>query len=323
MKRLIAAVVCELVLLAAPAFAALRPADDCLPVRTANAEAACYAMDFGGRHRTFRLYAAAHGDSAVPLILVLHGGGGSGGGMEWLTERGFNRLADQHGAVIVYPDGIGKSWNDGRTDTNSTAAKDQIDDLGWLRALPREIGKQFPIDAARVYATGISNGGLMSYRLACDAADVFAALAPVAANMSVDLAPRCSPSRPVPIAIINGTDDPIMPWQGGAVKVLWFKRGSVLSTADTVARWVDLDHCAAPSQSSAPVDQIADDGTALVLHTAACAGNAEVRLYEIRGGGHTWPRGEPYLGERLVGRVSRELDANVVIWEFFTQHPLR
>src|SRR5262249_39570155 len=158
--------------------------------------------------------------------------------------------------------------------------------------------------------------GLMSYRIACDAADVFAAAAPVAANMSTDLAPNCKPSRPIPLAIINGTEDPIMPWGGGAVKVLWFKRGSVLSTAATVSRWTELDHC--PALHADPVvDAVADDGTALARQSAQCAGMSEVDLFEIRGGGHTWPSGEPYLGERLVGRVSRELDANEAIWEFF------
>src|SRR5262249_15440120 len=97
---------------------------------------------------------------------------------------------------------------------------------------------------------------------------------------------------------------------------------SVLSTADTLARLVDLNHCGELSQSSAPVDKVADDGTALVLHTAACAGKAEVRLYEIRGGGHTWPQGEAYLGERLGGGARREPHENAAIWEFFGQHRL-
>jgi polyhydroxybutyrate depolymerase len=170
-----------------------------------------------------------------------------------------------------------------------------------------------------VYVTGISNGGLMSYRIACDAADIFAAAAPVAANMSTDIAPGCKPARPISVAIMNGTEDPIMPWGGGPVKVLWFKRGNVLSTSATQARWVELDHCGA-AQTDATVDAANDDGTALVKHTSHCIGMTEVDLFEIRGGGHTWPMGEPYLGERLVGRVSHELDANEAIWEFFARH---
>ena len=302
--------------------AAIHPSDACVSVSRrvgADLESKCFAMDFGGRERTLYIYEPAPKHPAGALLFVLHGGGGSAAGMEWVTKRGFNGLADRDGAVIVYPDGIGKSWNDGRSDTASKSAQEQVDDIGWFRALPRELSSHYSIDLHRVYVTGISNGGLMSYRIACDAADIFAAAAPVAANLSTDLAPVCKPARPISVAIVNGTEDPIMPWDGGLVKVLWFKRGNVLSTSATLARWVELDHCGA-MQTDAIVDSVHEDGTTLAKHTSLCAGMSEVDLFEIRGGGHTWPLGEPYLGERLVGRVSRELDANEAIWEFFARH---
>jgi len=123
--------------------------------------------------RTFRLYVPAKtAEGALPLILVLHGGGGTGGNMEWLTRQGFNRIADREGAIVAYPDGVGHSWNDGRPDLQSRAASEKVDDLGYLRELPHEISATLPVDVARVYATGISNGGFMAYRLACDAANV-------------------------------------------------------------------------------------------------------------------------------------------------------
>lgn len=304
--------------------AGLHPSDACASVNRrieATLEAKCFAMDFGGRERTLYIYAPAGKHAAMPLVFVLHGGGGVGAGMEWLTKSGFNRLADRDGAVIVYPDGIGKSWNDGRSDTSAASAQEHVDDIGWLRALPRELSGQYAIDLHRVYVTGISNGGLMSYRIACDAADIFAAAAPVAASMSVELAPICKPARPISIAIINGTDDPIMPWNGGPVKVLWLRRGNVLSTTATLARWSELDRCSA-LHADPVVDSVPDDGTALARQSAQCAAASEVELFEIRGGGHTWPAGVPYLGERLVGRVSRELNANEAIWTFFAHHHL-
>jgi polyhydroxybutyrate depolymerase len=257
----------------------------------------------------------------VPLIFVLHGGGGNGVGMESLTRRGFNRIADAEGAVIVYPDGIGKGWNDGRTDLKSKATQEHVDDVGFLRALPRAIGTKFSIDERRVYITGISNGGLMSYRMACDAADVFAAAGPVAANMSVQLAPICKPARPIPVAIIEGTEDPIMPWQGGTIRVLGFGHGNVISTEETFARWLSLDKCKKPRERG-PVNAVASDDTSVLEHNAACADGTEVRLYEIQGGGHTWPSGVPYLGKHIVGRVSEELDGNQVLWDFFKQYSL-
>src|SRR5262249_9439804 len=108
-----------------------------------------------------------------------------------------------------------------------------------------------------------------------------------------------------------------MPWSGGPVKVLWFKRGNVLSTSATLARWAELDHCGT-LQAEPVVDAVGDDGTTLARQVSQCAGMSEVDLFEIRGGGHTWQLGEPY--SRLVGRVSRELDGNTAIWEFFARH---
>ena len=306
--------------------AGIQPSQGCLSNSakiTRSLQSRCQAATFGGRERTFFVYApAAHAQALVPLVVVLHGGGGTGGGMEWLTRGSFNRIADREGAVIVYPDGIGKGWNDGRSNDNATASQDGVDDVAWLRALPGILAAKFPIDLERVYVTGISNGGLMSYRLACDAADVFAAVAPVAANMSVDLAPVCRPVRSISVAIINGTDDPVMPWGGGPVKVLWLKRGSVLSTSQTVARLSELDHCSGMRDVGGVTDAVPNDGTSVVANAAQCAGGAELMLYEVRGGGHTWPQGEPYLGPRLVGRVSQELDATGKLWAFFKRHSL-
>ncbi len=243
--------------------------------------------------------------------------------MEWLTRQGFNRIADHDGAIIAYPDGIGHRWNDGRLDARGGAPDQKADDVGFLRALPGQISTSFPVDPRRVYAAGISNGGLMSYRLACDTADVFAAVAAVAANMSEALAPRCAPSRPVSVAIFNGTADPIMPWNGGPIKVLWSARGTVLSTQDTAKRWVGLDRCGTALQQGTVIQgEGEDDGTAVMPWTTQCAGNTEIRLYEIRAGGHTWPQGESYLGEWIVGKVSRQINANQTIWQFFRRHSL-
>lgn len=308
--------------LAQPVIAQPQPSSQCVSInrrQEATSEAKCYSIEHGGVQRTFRVYAPPTRKGPTPLVMVLHGGGGSGGNMEWLTKRGFNRIADRDGAVIVYPDGIGKSWNDGRSDLKSEAVEKQVDDVGYLRALATQLAAPFAIDTKRIYATGISNGGLMSYRLACEAADVFAAVAPVAANLSVDLASRCKPARAIALAIINGTEDPLIPWDGGPVKILWSTRGEVISADATMTEWMRLDHCA-DAHDNAPLDAVKDDGTRVVEHFARCTDTTEVRLYEVRGGGHTWPGGEAYLGQWLVGRVSREIDANALIWRFFQQH---
>jgi polyhydroxybutyrate depolymerase len=176
------------------------------------------------------------------------------------------------------------------------------------------------VDPKRIYSTGISNGGFMSFRLACEAADVFAAIAPVAANLSADLGPRCHPSRPVSVAMMNGTDDPLVPWAGGQVGRWGMKRGMAWSTEKTFDAWAMLDGCRERSDDQV-FDKVPDDDTSVVLHVRSqCRGGTEVRLYEIRGGGHTWPRGEKYLTERMVGKVSQELDGAEEVWNFLSAH---
>ena len=159
--------------------------------------------------------------------------------MELLTRGAFNRIADREGAIIVYPEGVDRHWNDGR-DLPDTAARDNVDDVDFILALVEEVARQHELDRGRIFSTGISNGGFMSMRLACDAADTFAAVAPVTAVLSEKLGARCAPSRPVSIMIVNGTEDPLVPWAGGMVKVLGVSRGAVWSAERTFERWLEL-----------------------------------------------------------------------------------
>ena len=282
-------------------------------------ESTCRALEYGGRTRTYRIYFPASHPQPVPLLFVVHGGMGSGSGMELLTRGQFNRIADRDGVVVVYPDGVGHNWNDGRP-LNSPAALENVDDVGFLRAIIASVAGERAIDRGRVFSTGISNGGFMSFRLACEAADAFAAVAPVSANLSTVLGPRCQPSRPVSIAILNGTDDPIVPWAGGQVRALGVKRGEVWSAQQSFEQFLGFDGCRG-QRTHDLIDLDPADGTAYRLHEGTeCRDGSAVRLYEIVGGGHTWPHGVQYAGERLVGRVSQEIDATAEIWAFFAAH---
>jgi polyhydroxybutyrate depolymerase len=288
-------------------------------------ESRCMRLPYDGKMRTFRLYKPkVSPKGAMPLLLVLHGGGGSGSNMEALTLAQFNRIADMYGVVVAYPDGVGGGWNDGRSTTRIQAIKEGVDDVGFIRALVAHIAAQTPINHKRVYATGISNGGLMSFRLACDASDLFTAVAPVAANLSVELATECKPARMIPLAIMNGTDDPMMPWLGGDIRVLGTRRGEVLSAQDTFERWASIGDCALPNthmkfdrDAKKTKTNSLDQGTVITHVARDCTNFSELRLYEIIGGGHTWPGGYQYLSERIVGRVSHELNASNEIWKFF------
>jgi polyhydroxybutyrate depolymerase len=296
--------------------AALTPSSDCLSSRgrmNGDVQATCFAMEHDGRQRTTRIYPAHRRSVAAPLIFVLHGGGGSASSMELLTRGAFNHIADREGAVVVYPEGVDRHWNDGR-DLPETAARENVDDVGFILALVEEVAGQHSLDRGRIFATGISNGGFMSMRLACDAAETFAAVAPVTAVLSEKLGASCAPSRPVSIMIVNGTEDPLVPWAGGMVKVLGVSRGAVWSAERTFERWLELDACGRPGE--ARTDNDPADKTVVVVHNARCKGEIDVLLYEIQGGGHTWPGGVAYANERLVGRVSQELDAAREIWSF-------
>jgi polyhydroxybutyrate depolymerase len=244
----------------------------------------------------------------APLVLVFHGGGGRASGIA--PHTGFSRLADREGFVTVYPDGLQGRWNDGR----GYAATH--DDVGFVRALLDTLERELSIDPRRIYATGISNGAMFSYRLACDLPGVFAAVAPVAGAMPVDLAPSCRHAEPVSVLAMQGTADPLMPYAGGGVAR---RRGRVLSAEQSVAFWATLDGCAEPALVTPEADLAPDDGTR-VRHATfnGCPDRRSVELYSIEGGGHTWPGGPPVGGS--VGRVSRDIDATPLIWAFFAQH---
>ena len=240
--------------------------------------------------------------------------------MEIVTLGQFNRIADKYGVVVIYPDGIDRGWNDGRSNPLAPIDNAGVNDVEFLRALIANVSGEIAINPARVYATGISSGGLMAFRLACDAADVFAAVAPVAANFSVEMARDCKPTRMISIAMINGTDDPMMPWLGGDIQAPGTRRGQVMSTQDTFEQWTRIGDCALPI-THMERNLVTEDGTSLVRHVAhECKNNSEVRLYEILGGGHTWPSGYQYLGPHVVGKVSHELNASEEIWKFFAAH---
>ncbi|MBN1967357.1 MAG: prolyl oligopeptidase family serine peptidase [Anaerolineae bacterium] len=281
----------------------------------ADPQAALFTFEHDGLTRTYRLYVPANHDAAqpVPLLFALHGGGGNSRSMERLTEGGFNRLADAHDFLVVYPDGLNQAWNDGRLITGQAS---DADDVGFLLALLDDLATRYAIDPARVFATGISNGGAMSFRLACDAADRFAAVAPVAMNFPVELARTCTPAEPVALLMITGMDDPIVPYGGGPIRVLFSTRGEVMPAAESAAWWAVVDGCGA-AESAQLADAAPDDGTSLVRTVYQDCAPGAVTLLTVTGGGHTWPGGWQYFGERLIGRTSREIDASAVIWDFF------
>ncbi|HRU01414.1 MAG TPA: PHB depolymerase family esterase [Victivallales bacterium] len=280
-----------------------------------------------GIERSYRLYIPEgyNNTKFVPLLIVLHGGLGNAEIMEKLTCKEFNRLADKYTFIVVYPNGIGRHWNDGRTQVKYKPHREKIDDVAFIATLIENLKKSYNIDTTRVYATGISNGAFMCFRLAIELSDRIAAIAPVAASLIVEYQNK-APSRPVPLLIINGVDDPFVPWNGGSIRGGLFGQriiGTVLSTPDTVKKWSEYNICQSNPQIIHIPDLEPDDGCSVDLKVySGEKKSSEVILYEIKGGGHTWPGGWQYLPKSFVGKTCRDINACEIIWEFFSRHQL-
>ncbi len=278
---------------------------------------------FAGLERTYRIHIPPSHDKAkpLPLLIGLHGGGGTGKAMEKLTLRGFNKLSDREGFIVVYPDGIEKHWNDGRENVKYRAHQEKIDDVGFISELIDHLAKQYNIDIRRVYVTGISNGAMMSFRLACELSEKITAIAPVAGAMPENLPSQCSPSRSIPVLVISNTDDRLVPWEGGDIRFGRRTFGRALSVADTVKYWVNHNQCSSSASISMEPDRDPKDGTRVRKELYnQCRESSEIVLYAIEGGGHTWPGGHQYLPQWIIGKTSRDIDANEVIWNFFERH---
>lgn len=265
----------------------------------------------GGQTRTFLVHLPARIDrrQPAPLVLLFHGGGGTGAQLEGSAR--FTPVADREGVVAVYPDGLSRTWNAGRC--CGPSAEQGVDDVGFVAALFDHLEQELCLDRRRLYATGMSNGAMLSHRLACALSDRVAAVAPVAGT---DMTTACTPRRPVAVLQIHGTEDRHVPWAGGAGCGL---DGPFTSVPATTAAWLGRNGCAA----GAPL-LIAEQGEGRCEVQGRCAAGAEVVLCTIAGAGHSWPGGEP-KGAGLLPACVRAGDgpqaagfiASEQIWRFF------
>lgn len=297
----------------------------------ASAETLHEETGWGKNKRTYTVHVpeAYREDSPAPLVFVFHGGGGSAG--QVARSSGFNKLSEEHGFIAVYPQGVNKHWNDGR---DSEKFKDQdakIDDIAWIEKILATLKQKYAIDADRVYAVGISNGGMFTQRLAIESGRNFAAAASLTAQIPEPLA-QATAQSPVSMLMINGTDDPVVPYHGGEVAIHLFprleklrpqpSRGRVISTEDTVRFWMlRNDVGAKETLTELPDTDPGDGATAQRLEWTNHGNNASVVLYKIIGGGHTWPGTQSRLPVRVVGATCQDFNASEAIWAFFAAHP--
>jgi polyhydroxybutyrate depolymerase len=261
-------------------------------------------IEIGGRERSYFVHVPSSydGKSAVPLVIVLHGALQGAARAERMS--GMSELADRENFLVAYPNGTsrfgrGPTWNAGNC--CGYALNHNVDDIGFLRALIRELRRDYSVDRKRVYVTGISNGGMMSYRAACELADEIAAIAPVEGAQNV----QCSPRSPISVIVFHGTADQLVPFEGGISPYQMGRRRMDTPVAGTVAFWVRQDGC-----STTPARQESEEARTDAY--SGCKAGTGVTLYAIQGGRHTWP------GTRGSGN---SVPATEIMWQFFVQHP--
>lgn len=268
----------------------------------------------GGRERVYLvdLPPGYDGSRRYPLVLEFHGGGGSPNAAR--KQSGLSTLTARVGAIAVYPAGSGRlsserllTWN---TETCcGYAQRARIDETAFVRALLDTLEATYSVDPKRVYAIGLSNGGMMAHLVGCRLGDRIAAIAVVSGELTVD----CRPERPVSVLIIHGTADHNLPYDGGVGRKA-LDRHDVRPVSYAVDTWRARDRC--PDSSAVRV-------TGAVTHTvwSPCAGGTAVELYRIEGGGHAWPGGQRM--SVVLDAPSTSLDATNVAWEFFERHARR
>jgi polyhydroxybutyrate depolymerase len=262
-----------------------------------------------GLKREYLLHVPRSYDPSKPaaLIISMHGAGGWPAQQKEMSR--WNELADREGFLVVYPAGaIGGGPRIWRVQRGPGVARD----VRFIADLIDELRGRYNIDPNRVYANGLSNGGGMSFVLSCMLSDRIAAVGIVAAAQTLPWR-WCTDDRAVPMIAFHGTADPVTPYHGGRT---WVASNMFPDVPTWVANWARRNQCSAdPADSAVAEDVIRREYT-------SCAGDASVVLYTLRGGGHTWPGGEP-LPEWFVGPTSRSIDASREMWAFFRAHPLR
>jgi len=278
------------------------------------------SLDFDGRTRTYLVHVPTGLETSrpTPVVLAFHGGGSNADAMVGFC--GLNETANREKFVVVYPNGTGRTgklltWNAGNC--CAYAVRENVDDVGFVRALLDDLSTVVKVDPHRTFATGMSNGAMMAYRLASELSDRIAAIAPVSGPMGTD---TCRPKRPVPVLHFHGTADEFAPFCGGRGKKS-FTQSNFHSVEFSLGNWIEANGCS-PTVVESEIADEHHDGTSIKVETwGPGKEGSEVVLYTIKGGGHTWPGRTPPI--RFLGPSTTNVSANEIMWSFFQKHPMK
>jgi polyhydroxybutyrate depolymerase len=263
-----------------------------------------HTIQFDGVQRSYIVYRPSGLSGSVPLVVMLHGGYGSATEAE--RSYGWDAEADRQHFLVAYPNSVGVAWNTGGGCCGQAAARN-IDDAGFIGAMVRQISAEAAVDPARIYATGISNGGILAYTLACQTT-IFAAIGPDSATQLG----ACDQPAPLSVIHIHGSADATIPYDGGEGNVTLRIDGPAIPALN--ASWRGIDQCALP---------VITTKGAVTTSIASCPNGRTVELITIAGAGHQWPGSPPKPArEKLLHTdpPSTALDATSTIWAFFAQH---
>ena len=305
-------------LVVASLFAGVTMAADRMPAGLHPRKLLRVSLRVGALDRSFEYYAPAARVSGSPLVILLHGSGGDGQSVRYCSGYELEDLADRYHFIVAYPDGFRGNWNDCRKKAAYPARAQNVDDEGFLSALVARLVAEQGVDKSRVFVAGYSNGAQLAYRLALEVPERFVAIAAFGAGLPTDDNTVCRPvDRPIPALIVNGTADPLNPFDGGPVP----GRGTVLSTKDTAAYFARLDGQGRPTTRRLPHHD-PGDSTFVEQTDWDTAGHAEVLLDAVHGGGHLIPQTRTSMPAHL-GPMTHDLDGLNEMWSFFARQPAR
>lgn len=279
------------------------PGDECVPARSLAEGTTEHMIASGGESRTYLLHVPPgyDGSTKTPVVVLFHGYGGTSATMLQTTHM--VRLADDKGFLLVAPQGRGDI---ARWDFESPVDMEGSD-LGFVRDLVSQVKSETCVDAKRVYAAGFSNGSALTLALACDGTTKFAAYGAVSAPYYAD---SCTKAPPEPIIYFHGMRDKVVPYDGAYTLI-----GRLPPVNQAISQWVRHDGCPASGSTTTVSEHVRH------FVWKSCANGAAVELYAVDNGGHRWPGGTASSPGRVDGITTQEIDASMLIWEFFERHP--